>query len=63
MSIVALGNDLSKNSCSLVGFDGSGGVVMRRRLRRVLVEDFVGGLPDGKSPPLPHPPPAPSISQ
>lgn len=45
MSIVVLGIDLGKNSCSLVGFDGSGGVVMRRRLRRVLVEDFVGGLP------------------
>ena len=45
MSIVVLGIDLGKNSCGLVGFDGSGGVVMRRRLRRVLVEDFVGGLP------------------
>jgi transposase len=34
MSIVILGIDLGKNSCSLVGLDESGKVVLRRRARR-----------------------------
>ena len=34
MSIVILGIDLGKNSCSLVGLDESGSVVLRRRMRR-----------------------------
>ena len=34
MGIVVLGIDLGKNSCSLVGLDGSGRVVLRRRMRR-----------------------------
>jgi transposase len=44
MGIVVLGIDLGKNSCSLVGLDASGRVVLRRRLRRGSVESFVGGL-------------------
>ena len=31
MEISALGIDLGKNGCSLVGLDGSGRVIMRRR--------------------------------
>jgi len=34
MSIVILGIDLGKNSCSLVGFDADGSAVVRRRMRR-----------------------------
>ena len=34
MGIVVLGIDLGKNACSLVGLDGSGRVVLRRRMRR-----------------------------
>jgi transposase len=44
MGIVVLGIDLGKNSCSLAGFDGSGRVVLRRRMRRSSLESFVGGL-------------------
>lgn len=45
MTIVVLGIDLGKNSCSLAGLDESGAVVLRRRLRREAVSDFVGRLP------------------
>jgi len=45
MTIVVLGVDLGKNVCSLVGLDGSGRVVVRRRVRREALERFVGGLP------------------
>ncbi len=34
MSIVILGIDLGKNSCSVVGLDESGTVLVRRRMRR-----------------------------
>ncbi|CAN7603395.1 IS110 family transposase [Pararhizobium sp. LjRoot255] len=34
MQIAVLGIDLGKNSCSVVGLDGRGQVVLRRRLRR-----------------------------
>lgn len=34
MSIVIVGIDLGKNSCSIVGLDSLGTVVVRRRLRR-----------------------------
>jgi len=34
MTIVILGIDLGKNSCSVVGLDESGAVVLRRRMRR-----------------------------
>jgi transposase len=45
MSIFVLGIDLGKNVCSLVGLDEAGAVVLRRRLRRDGVVDFVGKLP------------------
>ena len=34
MNVVVLGIDLGKNSCSVVGLDPTGRVVLRRRLRR-----------------------------
>jgi len=34
MQIAVLGIDLGKNSCSVVGLDTSGRVVLRRRLQR-----------------------------
>ncbi len=43
--ITVLGIDLGKNLCSLVGLDASGVVVLRRRMRREGVADFVAGLP------------------
>jgi len=36
-SVVVLGIDLGKNSCSLVGLDATGAVVLRRRARRETV--------------------------
>ena len=45
MSIVILGIDLGKNSCSLVGLDVTGNVVLRRRMRRASVVTFVSKLP------------------
>ncbi len=45
MSIVILGIDLGKNSCSVVGLDRAGTVVMRRRLRREGVIAFASKLP------------------
>lgn len=45
MSIVILGIDLGKNSCSLAGLDGSGKVVLRRRMRRDRVLAFASDLP------------------
>ena len=42
MLIDVLGIDLGKNVCSLVGLDGSGAVVLRRRVRR----DGVMAVPD-----------------
>jgi transposase len=44
MTIVVLGIDLGKNSCSLAGLDASGRVVLRRRLRRSSVEGLVTSL-------------------
>ncbi|HZD91829.1 MAG TPA: IS110 family transposase [Pseudolabrys sp.] len=44
MTIVVLGIDLGKNSCSLAGLDASGRIVLRRRLRRSSVEGFVTSL-------------------
>jgi transposase len=41
MDIVVLGIDLGKNTCSLAGTDASGRVVLRRRLRRGSVMEFV----------------------
>ena len=34
MQIAVLGIDLGKNSCSVVGLDGTGRVVLRRRMQR-----------------------------
>ena len=45
MDIAVLGIDLGKNSCSVVGLDGSGRVVLRRRMHRDSVVKLVSGLP------------------
>lgn len=44
MSIVILGVDLGKNSCSVVGLDEDGKVVVRRRMRRDGVITFASRL-------------------
>lgn len=44
MSIVILGIDLGKNSCSIVGLDANGAVVVRRRMRRDGVIAFAAKL-------------------
>lgn len=44
MQISTLGIDLGKNSCSVVGLDVSGRVVMRRRMQRATVIKFASGL-------------------
>ena len=44
MTIVIVGIDLGKNSCSLAGLDASGRVVLRRRMRRGSLVGFVKGL-------------------
>ena len=44
MSIVILGIDLGKNSCSVVGLDADGSVVVRRRMRRDGVIAFAAKL-------------------
>lgn len=45
MTIVILGIDLGKNTSSVVGFDGSGAVVLRRRMRRQTILEFASRLP------------------
>src|SRR3954470_16650107 len=45
MQIAVLGIDLGKNSCSVVGLDTSGRVVLRRRLQRDGVVKLAAGLP------------------
>jgi transposase len=45
MQIAVLGIDLGKNSCSVVGLDGCGQVVLRRRLRRESVVKLGTTLP------------------
>src|SRR5690242_76614 len=45
MQIAVLGIDLGKNSCSVVGLDVSGRVVLRRRLRRDGVIKLAAGMP------------------
>ena len=47
MKISILGIDLGKTSCSIVGCDGSGGVVLRRRVRRENLVDVVAKLAPG----------------
>jgi transposase len=45
MQIAVLGIDLGKNSCSLVGLDQNGAVVMRRRMRPGSIAAFTRSLP------------------
>jgi len=45
MHITVLGIDLGKNSCSVVGLDASGRVILRRRLHRQGVVKLAAGLP------------------
>src|SRR6476619_8324967 len=45
MIIVTLGIDLGKNSCSVVGLDERGAVVLRRRMRRQTILGFAAKLP------------------
>jgi transposase len=45
MQIVVLGIYLGKNSCSVVGLDASGQVVLRRRLQREGVVKLAAGRP------------------
>ena len=40
LQVTMLGIDLGKNSCSLVGLDATGKVVVRRRMRRETVIAF-----------------------
>jgi transposase len=44
MSIVTVGIDLGKNSCSVVGLDANGTVIVRRRMRRDRVIAFAAKL-------------------
>src|ERR1700756_205304 len=44
MKIAVLGIDLGKTSCSVVGLDGTGHVVMRRRMHRDSVIKFASGM-------------------
>jgi len=44
-SVAVLGIDLGKNSCSLVGFDATGAVVLRRRARRETVVGLTAEMP------------------
>jgi transposase len=45
MTIVILGVDLGKNSCSVVGVDAIGAVVVRRSMRRQTLIDYVAKQP------------------
>ena len=45
MQIAVLGIDLGKNSCSVVGLDATGRVVLRRRVSRDGVVKLAAGLP------------------
>src|SRR3954470_22103093 len=45
MAIAVLGIDLGKNSCSVAGLDGTGRVVLGRRLTRESVVRLAGTLP------------------
>ena len=45
MQIAVLGIDLGKNSCSVVGLDGTGRVVLRRRMAREGIAKLAAGLP------------------
>jgi hypothetical protein len=45
MQISILGIDIGKNSCSVVGVDDRGAVVVRRAMRRHTLIEFVEKLP------------------
>lgn len=45
MTILILGIDIGKNSCSVVGVDDKGAVVLRRTMRRQTLIDFVSKMP------------------
>jgi len=45
MDIQVLGIDLGKNSCSIVGLDATGSVVMRRRMRRQSIVELAAKMP------------------
>ena len=45
MTVAVLGIDLGKISCSVVGLDEAGRVVLRRRMRRETVIAFAAKLP------------------
>ena len=45
MTVAVLGIDLGKTSCSVVGLDEAGRVVLRRRMRRETVVAFAAKLP------------------
>ncbi len=45
MQIAVLGIDLGKNSCSVVGLNDAGAVVVRRRMKRDTVIAFAAKLP------------------
>jgi transposase len=45
MEVRILGVDLGKNSCSVVGLDAAGRVVLRRRMRRESIAKLVAKLP------------------
>lgn len=45
MDIVVLGIDLGKNSCSVAGLNGSGEVLLRRRMKRERIVGFAGQWP------------------
>ena len=45
MDTAVLGIDLGKNSCSVVGLDGTGRVVLKRRLHRDGVTKLAASLP------------------
>jgi hypothetical protein len=44
MDIAVLGIDLGKNSCSVVGLDGSGKVILRRRMQRKTIVGLASKL-------------------
>jgi len=44
MEVLVLGIDFGKNSCSVVGLDGTGRIVVRRRMRREAVIGFAASL-------------------
>ena len=44
MDIAVLGIDLGKNSCSLVGLDSSGKVILRRRMQRKTIVSWLKAL-------------------